>query len=212
MSRFSGWPNEHDWRAPRSLQTEQRHDDRLPRGSRRRVKNPERKGGSPLEFLLITLISLVFVFGVVRPFVVEAFFIPSESMAPTLQEGDRVLAAKFAYRFADPERGELVAFKDPENGDQVDIKRVVGLPKDTVAIRDGVLFVNGEPRREPYVNHRLTDANFFGPKTVPKGHVFVMGDNRSNSRDSRFFGPVPEEDLLGRVSLRFWPLDRAKLL
>lgn len=148
-------------------------------------------------------------FGVVRPFVVEAFRIPSESMVPTLQVGDSVLAAKLAYRFSDAGRGDLAVFK---GGEDLNIKRVVGLPGDTVAIRDGVLFVNGEKKRESYVDYRLTDASFFGPVKVPENRVFLMGDNRFNSRDSRDYGPIPEEDLLGRVSLRIWPLDRAGLL
>lgn len=145
-------------------------------------------------------------FGVVRPFVAEVFRIPSESMSPTLETGDSVLAAKFAYRFSDPERGDLAVFDGP---DGTTIKRVVGLAGDVVAVRDGVLVVNGEPKREPYVDYGLTDSSFFGPERVPKDHVFVMGDNRSNSLDSRAFGPVPREDLTGRVLMRISPLDRA---
>lgn len=144
-------------------------------------------------------------FGVVRPFVAEVFRIPSESMSPTLKVGDSVLAAKFAYRFSEPERGDLAVFDGPEG---TTIKRVVGLPGDTVAVRDGVLVVNGDAKREPYVDYELTDSSFFGPERVPEGHVFVMGDNRSNSLDSRSFGPVPEEDLTGKVVLRLAPLGR----
>ncbi|MBA2442075.1 MAG: signal peptidase I [Rubrobacter sp.] len=147
-------------------------------------------------------------FGVVRPFVLELYLITSESMSPTLQAGDRVLAFKAAYRFTEPERGDLAVFRNGESGGESTIKRVVDLQGDTVAIRDGALFVNGEPRREPYVDYRLTDGNFFGPATVPEGHVFVMGDNRSNSLDSRFLGPIPEGDLLGEASFLLWPPDR----
>ncbi len=162
-----------------------------------------------LDLLFVLFLSLAFMFGFVRPFVVETFRIPSGSMTPTLQAGDHVLVAKFAYRFADPDRGDLAAFESLENGGEVNIKRVVGLPGDTVEVWDGVLMVNGEAQEEPYVDYGLTDATFFNPKTVPEGHVFLMGDNRTNSLDSRSFGPVPEEDLLGRVLSRFWPLDRA---
>jgi len=153
---------------------------------------------------------MAFVFGVVRPLVIEAFSIPSESMVPTLQAGDRVMVAKFAHRLADPERGDLIAFEAPEG--EINVKRVVGLPGDTVAVRDGVLFVNDEPRRESYVDYRLTDSSFFGPVTVPEDHLFVMGDNRSNSLDSRALGAIPEKSVLGRVFLRFWPPDRGSLL
>ena len=167
-----------------------------------------REGGSPLDFLLILLLSLVFMFGVVRPFVAEPFAIPSESMAPTLEAGDKVLASKFAYRLSEPRRGDIVVFAASENSNEPTIKRVVALPGDTVAIKHGALFVNGERKKEPYVDYRLTDANFFGPMQVPEGSFFVMGDNRANSRDSRWFGPVPEKDLLGKVLLRLWPPNR----
>lgn len=164
------------------------------------------KGLSAIDLVVVLALCLFFVFGVVRPFLVEPFFIPSESMSPTLNPGDRVLAAKPAYLLDGPARGDLVVFDD---GDGAVIKRVVGLAGDVVSVEDGVLVVNGESRREPYVDYELTDSTFFGPVTVPEGHVFVMGDNRSNSRDSRTIGPVSEEDLIGRVDLRFWPLDRA---
>lgn len=165
---------------------------------------------STFDLLLIMFLVFALMFGVVRPFVAEVFRIPSGSMSPTLEVGDSVLTVKLAYVLGDPARGDLALFGDPEG--EIAIKRVVGLPGDTVAIRDGVLYVNGEEKRESYVNYRLTDANFFGPVKVPENRVFLMGDNRFNSRDSRDYGPIPEEDLLGRVSLRIWPLDRAGLL
>lgn len=176
--------------------------------SSRGPENPGREGGSPLDFALILLLSLVFMFGVVRPYVVELFYVPSESMVPTLEAGDRVLAAKFAYRLSEPRRGDIVVFEGAGSSEGPTIKRLVGVPGDVVSIKDGVLFVNGERKQESYVNYRLTDANFFGPAKVPEDSFFVMGDNRSDSRDSRWFGPVPEKDLLGKVLLRLWPPDR----
>ncbi len=175
-------------------------------------QSPEVQGASLLDLLLILVLALIFMFGVVRPFVVEPLYIPSESMSPTLEPGDRVIAAKFVYRLGDPHRGDLAVLRNPENKDEDLIKRVVGLPGDAVEVRDGVLYVNGERNEEPYVNYRLTDSTFFGPEKVPQGHVFVMGDNRSNSRDSRDFGPVPEKDLLGKAVVRFWPLSRLDAL
>lgn len=162
----------------------------------------------PLGFLLVALLAVFFTFGFVRPFVAEPFGITTDSMDPTLRAGDSVLATKFAYRLAEPRRGDVVLFEAPGD-DAPTIKRVVGIPGDTVAVRDGVLFVNGEKTREDYVDYNLTDSSFFGPTNVPEGRVFVMGDNRSNSLDSRSYGPVPEKDLLGEVSLRVWPLNRA---
>lgn len=186
MNRLSGRTREPAYRTPPSPPDETR-----------------RRGSSPLEFAIIVFLCLGFVFGVIRPFVAEILFIPSGSMAPTLEAGDRVLTDKLAYRVSEPQRGELAVF---EAGDGLNAKRVAGLAGDTVEIRDGVLHVNGEPRRESYVDYRLNDGNFFGPETVPEGHVFVLGDNRSNSLDSRSLGPIPEESLVGEVRLRVWPL------
>lgn len=176
----------------------------------RRKPQPEPRRGSAFDLLLMMFLAVVLVFGVIRPFVAEVFLIPSESMSPTLKVGDSVLALKFAYRFTEPRRGDLAVFSDPEG--ELTIKRIVGLPGDRVATRDGVLYVNGEPKRESYVDYELTDSTFYGPEKVPAGHVYVMGDNRSNSKDSRVFGPVAEEDLLGRVVLRVAPLGEAGLL
>jgi signal peptidase I len=161
-----------------------------------------------LEFLIILLVSFVLVFGFVRPFVIEAFWIPSASMVPTLKYGDRVLVNKFIYRFTEPERGDVIVFKSVEGDDEDLIKRVVGVPGDEIAVRDGKLFVNGEPQKEPYVNKKYPDRSFYAPTTVPKDHVFAMGDNRANSQDSRIFGPVPEENIEGEAFLRFWPPHR----
>jgi signal peptidase I len=168
---------------------------------------PGGRSGSLLDLVLILALCLIFMFGVVRPFAVEALRIPSESMVPTLEVGDRVLVNKFIYRFEDIGRGDLTLFEGHDG--EATIKRVVGLPGDRIAVRDGVLFVNGESRKESYVDYRLADSTFFGPEKVPEGHVFVMGDNRTNSRDSRDLGPVPEKDVLGKVFLRLWPPDRA---
>ena len=171
-----------------------------------------RKGGGLVEFLVIVLVAFALVFGIVRPFVVEAFYIPSESMVPTLEVGDRVFVNKFIYRFSQPKPGDIVVFKSAEGGEEDLIKRVIGLPGDEVQVRDGVVFVNGERWKEPYVNDEFPDRSFFGPTTVPEGKVFVMGDNRSNSRDSRFFGPLPIDNIEGEAFVIFWPPWRIGLL
>jgi len=180
--------------------------------SERERRTSPKKGGGFVEYVVILLISFALVFGFVRPFVMEAFWIPSGSMIPTLQINDRVLVNKFIYRFTEPERGDIVVFESVEDSDQVLIKRVVGLPGDEIAVRSGKLFVNGEPQKEPYVNEKLPDVSFFAKTTVPKNHVFVMGDNRANSQDSRVFGPLPEENIEGEAFLRFWPPERIGLL
>jgi signal peptidase I len=168
----------------------------------------QRKSRGLLEFFIILLVSFALVFGFVRPFVVEAFYIPSQSMVPTPKVQDRVLVNKFIYRFTEPERGDMVVFQSVEGGGEELIKRVVGLPGDEIAVRGGTLFVNGEPQTEPYVNKRFPDRSTFAPTTVPEGHYFMMGDNRANSHDSRRFGPVPERNIEGEAFLRFWPPDR----
>jgi signal peptidase I len=189
---------------------EEQFDTTISRRSRReRRRNASKKsGGGVLEFLIILLVSFVLVFGFVRPFVVEAFWIPSASMVPTLKYGDRVLVNKFIYRFTEPQRGDIIVFKSVEGDGQDLIKRVVGVPGDEIAVRGGTLFVNGEPQKEPYVNKKFPDRSFYAPTTVPKDHVFAMGDNRANSQDSRVFGPVPEQNIEGEAFLRFWPPDR----
>ena len=191
-----------------------RHEDqrfqtsRETRQERRRRRASKKRGGGILEFLVILLVSFALVFGFVRPFVVEAFYIPSESMVPTLRVGDRVLVNKFIYRFTEPKRGDIIVFKSVEGDDEDLIKRVVGVPGDKISVRNGRLFVNGEHQREPYVNKKYPDRSFSAPTIVPKGHVFVMGDNRTNSQDSRVFGPVPKRNIEGEAFLRFWPPDR----
>lgn len=177
--------------------------------AKRGASGPGNKTGRSIDLFLIVVLSLVFMFGIVRPFVAEVFRIPSESMTPTLEAGDRVLVNKFIYRFTEPTRGDLVLFEEPVSGEPIAIKRVVGLPGDKVAAWDGVLFVNGERREESYVDYQTADSTFFGPEKVPEDRVLVMGDNRTNSLDSRSFGAVPVENVLGKVSLRLWPPDRA---
>ena len=173
---------------------------------------PRKKSGGALEYLVILLVSFALVFGFVRPFVMEAFWIPSGSMIPTLEIGDRVLVNKFIYRFMEPRRGDIIVFQSVDNPDEDLIKRVVGLPGDTIAVRRGHLLLNGERQKEPYLNKKLPDRSFYAKTKVPKGHVFVMGDNRGNSADSRVFGPPPKKNIEGEAFLRFWPPHRIGLL
>ena len=187
------------------------HDQQFQTSSEER-RPATKKGGGALEYLVILLVSFALVFGFVRPFVMEAFWIPSGSMIPTLEIGDRVLVNKFIYRFTDPRRGDIIVFESVDNSNEDLIKRVVGLPGDKIAVRGGKLFVNGEPQKEPYTNKKPPDRSFYARTTVPKHHVFVMGDNRGNSADSRVFGPLPEKNIEGEAFLRFWPPERIGLL
>jgi signal peptidase I len=181
------------------------------RDSRR--EHRRKKGRSGLRDLFVTLlVAFVLVFGVVRPFIVAAYWVPTESMVPTLLVGDRVFANKFIYRFAEPERGDIVVFEDVEGGEDDLIKRVVAVAGDRVRVNAGVLKVNGEFQEEPYVKPQFPDGNIYGPEKVPEGYVFVMGDNRGNSADSRVFGLLPVENIEGEAFVRFWPLSRIGLL
>ncbi|MEA2255919.1 MAG: signal peptidase [Solirubrobacteraceae bacterium] len=157
----------------------------------------------------LTVIAVLVVGAVLalRMFVAEPFGIPSSSMEPTLKPGDSVLVDKLAYRDATPRRGDLVVFHEPRTGD-VMLKRAIAVGGDTVGIEDGVLVVNGRRPVEPYADPRAIDSVYFGPVEVRPGTVFVLGDNRGDSVDSRSFGAVPASALIGRVLERIWPPGR----
>jgi signal peptidase I len=186
-------------------------EEEAPKSRRERRLKQERKKRRAgfVELVLTIVVAFVLVFGFVRPFVAEAYRIPSESMVPTLEVGDRILANKFVYRFTEPEKGDIIVFDSvDEEDDQTLIKRVVGIAGDEIRVEDGVLFVNGEAQDEPYLNEELPFRGFYGPTEVPEGHIFVMGDNRGNSADSRVFGPLPLENVRGEAFARFWPVSK----
>ena len=164
-----------------------------------------------------------------KTFVFQAFYIPSSSMEETLDVNDRVVVSKLSYRLGDIERGDVVVFDDPRRAaDSRDesllgavvrnlaesvglstpvsefIKRVIALPGETVEVRDGVVSIDGLAISEPYAAP-FASGDSFGPEVVPPGHVFVMGDNRPVSQDSRSFGPVPMDDIVGRAFAVIWP-------
>jgi signal peptidase I len=153
----------------------------------------------------------------VRAHCVEAFAVPVGSMAPTIQPGDKVLAWKRPFV---PKRGDLIVFKNPMDRTQNYVKRVVAVAGETIELRDGNIYVNGTALDQgalggsPYAAGLRSSpapqwAGEGSPFTVPQGHVFVLGDNIERSFDSRFFGPVPVADIVGRAYKRYWPLDRA---
>jgi signal peptidase I len=192
---------------------------------------PKATSASVGEMLESLIFALVLVFLVIRPFIVQPFYIPSASMRPTLWEGDRILVSKFAYRIGTPKRGDIVVFKAPPQAspDQKDfIKRVIGLPGDTVEVRNGEVLVNGKPLDEKEVGEEyaadgashaklppdtvIRSPFDFGPVTVPPNSLFVMGDNRPSSLDSRYWGPLAESRLLGKAEVIFWPPSRIGIL
>jgi signal peptidase I len=156
----------------------------------------------PLLSLGIALIALLVV---VKIFVAEPFRIPSQSMEPTLRPGDQALVDKLGGK--PPRRGDLVAFHAPRTG-EILLKRVVAVGGDTVGLEDGVLVVDGRQIHEPYADPKAIDSVYFGPVKVRPGTVFVMGDNRANSEDSRDFGAVPTGRIIGLAVARVWPPGR----
>lgn len=174
---------------------------------------------SIIEWVAVVVGALVVAL-VVKTFLFQAFYIPSASMEPTLEKGDRVLVNKLSYDLGDVNRGDVVVFELPSeevgpDGIKDLIKRVIGLPGDVIETREGVVFVNDRRLEEPY----LTEGTVTGDpssgnnpgitrQTVPDGMVFVMGDNRSNSHDSRYAdrGPIPIDSIVGRAFVLVWPL------
>lgn len=196
-------------------------------------KRGARKGSSRSfwkELPILIIVALV-VAVLIKTFLVQAFFIPSGSMNDTLLEGDRVMVNKLAYRFGEPARGHVVVFDspmDPEadgetifgalvrhvaeslglsSPDSALIKRIVAVGGETIEIRENRVFVDGTALDEPYLRDGSWMADF-GPLTVPEGQVFVMGDNRSSSSDSRVFGTIDEGEIVGRAFVRVWPPSR----
>jgi signal peptidase I len=170
---------------------------------------PRRKGRWLVEWLVVVAVAVV-VAVVVRAFVFETYYIPSDSMEPTLMPGDRIVVDKLAFDFHPIERGDIVVFRRPptwpkEYPDLV--KRVIGLPGETISAHGGNVYIDGHLLAEPWLPRGITTSNF-GPVRVPPGEYFVMGDNRPVSADSRYFGPVPRKDIVGEVVFRYWPLSR----
>ncbi len=154
----------------------------------------------------VALVALVALVGValLRATVVVPLRVESASMLPTYGTGDVVITSRVSPALADLDRGDLVVFRSPDDRRRT-LKRVVGLPGDVLVIRDSLLYVNGAPVAEPYVDHAMIDGYYSATFRVPAGRVFVLGDNRGNSVDSRDYGAVPAGDLLGRVILKAWP-------
>jgi signal peptidase I len=163
----------------------------------------------------------------IKTFLFQAFYIPSESMKPTLNVGDRVLVNKVSYRLHDVNRGDIVVFttppkaKDANNEIKDLVKRVIALPGESFSTHDGGVYINGRPLKEPYLQRGVqtcapnTGASGCGdvPATkIPSGDILVLGDNRPASKDSRFFGPIKESSIVGRVFVRIWPLNDLGLL
>ena len=206
-----------------------RYQGRHARYQGRHARQQQPRLWAELPFLVIAAVVLAVL---VKGFLVQAFYIPSRSMEPTLDVGDRVVVNRLAYRVSDPHRGQVVVFLRPTPGggrsaatggalswvrhavaqglggtppgSEDLIKRIVGVPGDVIEGKGGHLLVNGRPVAEPYLPPGTLTSDF-GPVRVLPGHYWVMGDNRMDSADSRFFGQVPRAALVGRAVARVWP-------
>jgi signal peptidase I len=190
---------------------------------RRKDKEPKSATATFVEWALVIGGAVVLAI-VVKAVLLQAFYIPSESMYPTLQRGDRVLVNKLSYRLHDVNRGDIVVFERPPSETATDIpdliKRVVGLSGEQIVIEGGRVLVDGEPLEESYLPEGVTTTADNAPNQcpredpclVPEGEVWVMGDNRNDSKDSRYFGPIEEDTIVGRAFVVVWPLNRFGLL
>ncbi len=157
------------------------------------------------ELLHDLSVAVLFCFFLIT-FVAQAFRVQGTSMQPLLQDGERIVVNKFVYRFRPIERGDVVVFWFPRDPSVSFIKRVVGLPGDSVEVRRGVLYVNGLRVNEDYVHAEYADDDDLSLREVNKGYYFVLGDHRKSSNDSRNWGEVPEKYIYGKAFFRFWPL------
>jgi signal peptidase I len=182
-----------------------------------------------LEYAAIVTVAVLVALAV-QAWLVKPYRIPSGSMLDTLRPGDRVLVNRMVYRLRDPHRGDVIVFRYPQDPDVVFIKRVVGVPGDVLEVRDGRLHVNGRKVAEPYVHRTdgrpdptIAQATIAGstmhdpwsltdPYRVPVGNYFVMGDNRTDSDDSRGWGTVPRAAIVGEGLATYWPLSRLRAL
>lgn len=183
-------------------------DERAP-AEMRPGRGPARRGGfgtmarAFLRDLLGTIVPAVIIALLIHAFLAQATRVYGQSMEPNFHTDERLVVEKVSYRLHAPRRGDVVVLQDPSGGPELLIKRVIGLPGERVSIVDGRVFVDGRMLDEPYLN-QPTHGNG-NSWTVPPLAVFVMGDNRGASRDSRVFGPVLLEQIVGRAVFRYWP-------
>lgn len=194
------------------------------------VKQVEAPAKSKIREYAESILWAVVLAMIIRTCVVQSFKIPSGSMEDTLVIGDCLLVNKFIYgikvpftdlrlpRLRAPERGDVIVFRYPEDRSKDFIKRLIGVPGDQIQVRDKRVYVNGSLYQNPHEMHKdpqimpreLNQRDNFGPVTVPANAYFVMGDNRDNSYDSRFWGFVPKADLVGRAFIKYWSWDQDK--
>ncbi len=154
---------------------------------------------------VITIIACIIIAKMINSFVIVNARVPSASMENTIMTNDRLIANRLAYVFSEPEKGDIVVFEAPDEPDKLFIKRVIGVPGDLVQIHDGLLYINNELQDEPYIKEDMVGS--FGPYTVPEDNYFMLGDNRNNSLDARYWRNtyVPEDTILGKAMFTYYP-------
>ncbi len=171
----------------------------------------EKKKKSELREWIETIVGSVVLAAFLIIFVAQSFVVQGSSMSPTLENGERLVVEKVSYRFSEPDYGDIVVFKFPYNPQEEFIKRIIGLPGDTIMISRGQVYVNGELIPENYISEPPLMG--FTPQVVPDEHYFVLGDNRNNSLDSRDgrVGFVPKDLIVGRAVWRYWPVTQLEV-
>jgi signal peptidase I len=161
--------------------------------------------------LLETILPALLIALLINVFVGQATRVEGQSMEPNLHSEQRLVVEKLSYRFHGPQRFDIVVLKMPSQGEELLIKRVIGLPGETIEIRDGLVYVDGNPLEEPFTDD-LTHAGQESVVIVPPLHIYVMGDNRDRSNDSRSFGPVSIDNIVGRAWFSYWPPEQIGLV
>ncbi len=177
-------------------------------------KEKKEKDDSVWAFLkeLIILVGTALVLAwVIKSFLIQPFFIPSSSMESTLKPNDRVLVNKVIYRIRPPQRQEIIVFSSPHEQNKDLIKRIIGIGGDTLEIKDGTIFINGNKVEEDYTVSDKDPTNY-GPIKIPPNSFFMMGDNRPFSQDSRFFGVIAKDDIIGKAFIIYWPINRIRII
>lgn len=159
--------------------------------------------------LIETVVSAGIIAFIIITFIGQVTVVKGASMEDTLFNRERLICNKIVYRLTEPEHGDIVIFKPPIDQNHNYIKRVIGVAGDSLKIVDGIVYLNGEKLEEDYVEHRSFET--MPEIAVPEDSYFVLGDNRTNSSDSRFWGFVPEENVIGRASIIFWPITKARM-
>jgi signal peptidase I len=157
-----------------------------------------------------TVLPAIVIAVLINLFLAQATRVYGHSMEPNLHTDQRLVVEKVSYRLHGPRRGDVVVLNIPNRGPELLIKRVIALPGETVEIREGGVYINGRQLDEPYLSGETRGS--YGPLVVSPGHVFVMGDNRGASNDSRAFGPVPMEQIVGRAWVSYWPFEAVGLV